>query len=231
MMTPFEEELFEFVNRDKTDQYLFRFKNGDEFIVEYDGEGELELNPSTGEDDDYWGICFRIIKIINNASDKYCEDALIEISRIDYPELIVNISDYSFYRNTYISKCYKCGGDMCSILDYPGVHVKCMNCDEDVASTQFLPIDEDQTVYKLKVYKNPDLTLEQLSILKKLFNITYLGLRKQFSEDSIIFEGCAVEAFYNKLKLDELGIKSSISPNIDYPIEEIMYAVRRRKGK
>ena len=40
-----------------------------------------------------------------------------------------------------------------------------------------------------------------------------------------------MEAFYNKLKLDELGIKSSISPNIDYPIEEIMYAVRRRKGK
>ena len=189
MMTPFEEELFEFVNRDKTDQYLFRFKNGDEFIVEYDGEGELELNLYTGEDDDYWGICFRIIRIINNASDKYCEDALIEISRIDYPELIVNISDYSFYRNTYISKCYKCGGDMYSILDYPGVHVKCMNCDEDVASTQFLPIDEDQTVYKLKVYKNLDLTLEQLSILKKLFHITYLGLRKQFSEDSIIFEG------------------------------------------
>jgi hypothetical protein len=55
---------------------------------------------------------------------------------------------------------------MYSILDYPGVHVKCMNCDEDLASTRFLPIDEDQTVYKLKVYKNPDLTLE-----KKLLKI------------------------------------------------------------
>ena len=70
MMTPFEEELFEFVNRDKSDQYLFRFKNGDEFIVEYDGEGELELNPSTGEDDDYWRICFRIIKIIAKFKQK-----------------------------------------------------------------------------------------------------------------------------------------------------------------
>lgn len=126
-----------------------------------------------------------------------------------------------------MSKCNKCGGLLYSIIDYPNLHIKCLNCDMDVASTKFLPIEEDENIYKIKALKNTNLSLEQLSIIKQLFNIGYLEAKKKFENDFILYEVQAVDAFYKKIKLDEIGIKSIISPNADYNIEEIMYSHKR----
>ena len=88
-MTTEEKQLFKmFIDDDVYNNsitYRFTMKSGDVFIVEYDGEGESELNPFTGEDDDYYGFVFHIIKVENDSSGAYCDDSLLEISKYDFP--------------------------------------------------------------------------------------------------------------------------------------------------
>lgn len=65
--------------------YRFYMSSGDVFVVEYDGEGESEINPVTGEDDDYYGFVFHINKVEKDVSGHYCDDAFVEISKYDFP--------------------------------------------------------------------------------------------------------------------------------------------------
>ena len=96
MMTDEEKNLFKiFIDDDVYNNeiiYNFKMKSGDIFIVEYDGEGESELNPFTGEDDDYYGFVFHILKVENDASGRYCDDAFVEISKYDFPLEIKKIT-------------------------------------------------------------------------------------------------------------------------------------------
>lgn len=88
-MTKEEKKLFEIFFHDDVYNnnvlYEFTMKSGDVFIVEYDGEGESEINPITGEDDNYYGLVFHINKVVKDCSGNYCDDALVEISKYDYP--------------------------------------------------------------------------------------------------------------------------------------------------
>lgn len=90
-----EMKIFErFINDDiyhNDITYEFTMKSGDVFIVKYDGEGESEINPITGEDDYYYGFVFYIIKVLKDLSDNYCDGALIEISKYDFPVEIKKI--------------------------------------------------------------------------------------------------------------------------------------------
>ena len=94
-MTKEEKELFKplFYNGEINEEskYIITFENGDEFLVEIHGEGESEINPLTGEDDYYWGIVYHIIKVINNVTNDYCEDSLIELSKYNFPIKIKKI--------------------------------------------------------------------------------------------------------------------------------------------
>lgn len=72
--------------------YEFTMKSGDKFIVEYDGEGESEINPFTGDDDYYYGFVFHIIKVLKDFTGNYCDDALVEISKYDFPIKIIKIN-------------------------------------------------------------------------------------------------------------------------------------------
>ena len=69
-------------------KYIFEMENGDIFKVEYYGEGISEINPLTGEDDSFYSIDFLIIDVINDSSEQYCKDAIIEISKYNYPKKI-----------------------------------------------------------------------------------------------------------------------------------------------
>lgn len=88
-MTVEEKKLFEIFIKDDVYNndilYEFTMKSGDVFEVKYDGEGESEINPINGEDDEYYGFVFHIIKLIKDCSGNFCEDALVEISKYDYP--------------------------------------------------------------------------------------------------------------------------------------------------
>ena len=94
-MTTEEKELFKrFINDDvyhNDISYKFTMKSGDVFIVKYDGEGESDINPFTGDDDYYYGFVFQIIKVLNDSSGNYCDDAFVEISKYDYPIEITKI--------------------------------------------------------------------------------------------------------------------------------------------
>ena len=91
-MTTEEKKLFErFIKDDVYNNsitYRFYMGSGDIFVVEYDGEGESELNPFSGEEDNYYGFVFHILKVENDSSGNYCDDALLEISKYDYPTKI-----------------------------------------------------------------------------------------------------------------------------------------------
>lgn len=96
MMTDEEKELFKkFFEDDVYNNeiiYRFEMKSGDVFVVEYDGEGESEINPFTGEDDDYYGLVFHIIKVEKDVSGNYCDNALVEVSKYDFPVIITKLN-------------------------------------------------------------------------------------------------------------------------------------------
>ena len=230
-MTSLEKHLFNIFDRDEDYKYLFKFSNGDEFIVEYDGEGESEINPLTGEDDDYWGLVFHILEVRNNVTDNYCVDALIEISRIFYPELIVEITEWTVYRKTIIHKCIDCGKNEFAFYENSELLYICENCGEKCVTTSFLPIVEDYNEYQLNVKKNTNLSKIQMYKLRKMFNISYVELQKKFNVD-FIYNGRAKDVFYKKILLEEMGLVVSVTPEANYSYEEIMYAnIGRRKIK
>ena len=72
-------------------KYIFEMENGDIFKVEYYGEGISEINPLTGEDDSFYAIDFLIIDVITDSSNQYCKDAIIEISKYNFPKIIQSI--------------------------------------------------------------------------------------------------------------------------------------------
>lgn len=89
MMTSEERKLFEpfFTNGklDEESEFEITMESGDQFLIEIHGEGESEINPLTGEDDYYWGIVYRVKKVLNNVTNNYCDDSLIEISKYNFP--------------------------------------------------------------------------------------------------------------------------------------------------
>lgn len=93
MMTSEEKKLYEpfFTNGklDEDSKYEITMESGDCFLIEFHGEGESEINPLTGEDDYYWGIVYHVIKVLNNVTDNYCDDSLIEISKYNFPKKII----------------------------------------------------------------------------------------------------------------------------------------------
>ena len=95
-MTDDERKLFEpfYCNGELDENSIFdiTMESGDEFLVELSGEGESEINPLTGEDDYYWGLVYHVLKVINNVTNDYCDDSLIEISKYNFP---INITKKS----------------------------------------------------------------------------------------------------------------------------------------
>jgi len=95
-MTDEELKLFDiFISNDVYNNditYKFIMESGDILIAKYDGEGESEINPITGDDDSYYGFVFRIINVVNDSSGNYCDNSLIEISKYNYPIVIEKIN-------------------------------------------------------------------------------------------------------------------------------------------
>lgn len=223
-MTKQEKTLFTPFDCDKDDKYLLRFANGDSFIVEIDGQGESELHPITGDDvDTYWGYVFHILEVLSNVTDNYCVDALIEISKYFYPELIANVTDWSVLRRTKTDICEKCGGIIYYINDYPSYSIVCMDCGYGVASTEFLPIENDESEYSLVINKTQKYTNEQLSIIKKLTGMSYLYITNNYHEGFVIMQGKATKLFPIKYKLSKANVEVVINPDMDYPEEDIMF--------
>jgi hypothetical protein len=76
---------------DENGVYIFEMGYGDSFKVEYYGQGVSDINPLTGEDESFYAMDFLILEMIKDESGNYCKDAVIEISKYNYPIKITKL--------------------------------------------------------------------------------------------------------------------------------------------
>lgn len=208
-MTKEERELFKplFYNEriDEESNYIITFENGDEFLVEFYGEGESEINPLTGEDDYYWGIVYHIIKAIKNVTDIYCDDSLIELSKYNFPIRIIRLIN-----------CPECGAEMIPTYSKPALNYTCPKCGNSIATTLWETIDLDMTNYEIIILPNTSHITDNIKLVSKLTGENYIKSKELLTTGFSLFKGRAVEIKQIISKLDRTTLKYVIKPN--YPI-------------
>ena len=116
------------------------------------------------------------------------------------------------------NKCEKCGTTMVSFKEGRTIGMKCPNCGWGWATTQFDPIDLDETIYSVKfdVIINP--SKEQLKIILKMLNVNFLITAKLLKEGTASFNGKAIDIQSKLKELYGQDIHYSISPDFKYEI-------------
>ncbi len=116
------------------------------------------------------------------------------------------------------NKCEKCGSKMVSFKEGRTIGMKCPNCGWGWATTQFDPIDLDETIYTVKFDAIENPLKEQLKVVSKILNVNFLVTAKLLKEGNASFNGRAID-IQNKLKeMKTRDINYSISPDFQYEI-------------
>ncbi len=116
------------------------------------------------------------------------------------------------------NKCEKCGTTMVSFKEDRTIGMKCPNCGWGWVTTQFDPIDLDETIYTVKINVIVNPSKKQLKIVSKMLNVNFLIATKLLMEGKASFSGKAIDV-QNKLKeLYGQDIHYSISPKFKYEI-------------
>jgi len=122
--------------------------------------------------------------------------------------------------------CPKCGkkGMMHIHHNSTGI-MKCNHCNYGVATTEFWPIQLDETIYSLIIRKIDNISSKELNVIKKIINKSYPEIKELLSSgDYICYKGKADHiAKYLKLLKDN-NISYEINPKYDYPDNQIEYA-------
>ncbi len=116
------------------------------------------------------------------------------------------------------NKCEKCGTKMVPFKEGRTIGMRCPNCGWGWVTTQFDPIDLDETIYTVKFDTIVNPSKEQLKVVSKILNINFLATAKLLKEGKASFDGRAIDIQGNLKEIKTMDIHYSISPYFKYEI-------------
>ena len=102
---------------------------------------------------------------------------------------------------------------------------KCNHCNYSVATTEYWPIQLDETIYSLIIKRINNISSRELNVIKKIINKSYPEIKELLSSsDYECYKGRAdhIAKFLKILK--DNSISYDIKPKYDYPDNQIEYA-------
>lgn len=112
-------------------------------------------------------------------------------------------------------KCPKCGNILDEIIKLNSREYHCSFCNYGVSAYVTEPIDEDETIYKIKILSQEN-NISQIKLISKVGNINYLISKRLLDNGGILIEDTAKNVLNIREKLDALNIKYSIIPEFKW---------------
>ena len=112
--------------------------------------------------------------------------------------------------------CEKCGTEMMVERCGCAVTYTCPKCGWSVATTEWEPIDLDETEYVFCLAKGNSANKETLSVVSKLTGKNFIAAKKAIEECDIIHKGKARDAVEMREFLNKIGIHFIIEPELPY---------------
>ena len=112
--------------------------------------------------------------------------------------------------------CDKCGAELRVDRCGCAVTYTCPNCGWSVATTEWDPIDLDETEYVFRLSEGNPVDKATLSLVSKLTGKNFIASKKAIEELEVIFKGRARDAVEMRGFLDKSGIRYSIEPELPY---------------
>lgn len=116
------------------------------------------------------------------------------------------------------NKCEKCETEMIPYKNGRTIGMICPNCGWGWATTEFEPIELDQTIYTIHINTITNPSKEVLKFVSKILNANFLVTYKLLKDGQASFSGKAIEIKNIIKKLQNLEIKYSITPDFKYKI-------------
>lgn len=114
------------------------------------------------------------------------------------------------------SRCEKCGAEMMVERCGCAVTYICPKCGWSVATTEWEPIDLDETEYVFRLAEGNAADKETLSLVSKMTGKNFIASKKAIEELDVIYKGKARDAVEMKNKLNANGIHFTIEPDLPY---------------
>jgi len=108
--------------------------------------------------------------------------------------------------------CPICGGLTEKINEGRTIGTRCTQCGWSVVSTYTPPIDEDSTLYEVRVKKSNHPDGNQIKTIASLGGINFLQARKQIIEGEFIFRGKARQILSVRERLGNVNLSFEINP-------------------
>lgn len=113
--------------------------------------------------------------------------------------------------------CEKCGSEMIPVDENKPIGMVCPNCGFGFVTSYIDPIFEDENVYAITLEAGNTCNNSNLKIISKITGENYIHAKKLItSAPVVITKGDALDILSVRKKLDENGIKYSVSPKFPY---------------
>ncbi len=106
-------------------------------------------------------------------------------------------------------KCPKCNSDLIENIKFGSREYLCPTCDYGLSAFVNEPIEEDDTIYELRIIDD-NITINKIKLLSKISNQNFIDVKKKCDEHVVLYS--------NKAKAIKKIIDSLDSANIKYII-------------
>lgn len=198
-----------------------RFKDGRSLVVKPDTwfTDEKDFDESDDRYEEWECGVFIIEKILSDPSGKLSVGCLIGVTYRDCPvEIRYNYKHLE--RGGFPAKpaphCPECGAEAITERDGCAVTYTCPKCGWSAATTEWEPIDLDDTQYEIRLGEGVPTGKENLSLVSHMTGKNFVDSKKIIEDCGVIFVGKTRDIFEKREFLNEQGIPFVIEPDFPY---------------
>lgn len=113
--------------------------------------------------------------------------------------------------------CPECGASTEVIREGRTVGTRCTRCNWSVVTTYIPPIEQDATVYSVRITSGDPHDRQQLMLIAQLAGCNFLQARKLMQEkEPIVFQGRASQVLAVKQSLRSANLTIAIEPDFNW---------------
>ena len=112
--------------------------------------------------------------------------------------------------------CDKCGAELRVDRCGCAVTYTCPNCGWSVATTEWEPIDLDETKYEIRLAEGTPVNKETLSLVSRMTGKNFIDSKKAIEACGVIYVGKARDILEQKNFLAKQGVAFVIEPDFPY---------------
>jgi DNA-directed RNA polymerase subunit RPC12/RpoP len=114
---------------------------------------------------------------------------------------------------TVISNCPECGAHVEDLEERSTIGLRCPNCGWCVVTTNFLPIEQDVTVYEIFIHPGNRCDERQIKLISQLNGCNFLQAHRMLQEaEAAVYKGKASQVLAIKQKLIDVNLAVTIKP-------------------